>query len=149
LQTQGGSKAYNFTLIDKDGKGHVLEEYRGNVLLLDFWFLGCGNCQRVYPYIDSIATLLKEKKIKFLVLSINIDGRISAWEKGIASGKYTSENEVNLNTAGKEGANCLERYNITGCPTLILIDKNGKIMKQPIDPRADKGKDLISQILHG
>jgi len=39
-----------------------------------------------------------------------------------------------------------QRFNIDGCPTLVIVDKNGKLTRRPIDPRADKGDDLVSII---
>jgi thiol-disulfide isomerase/thioredoxin len=140
-----GAQAYNFELPDPEGQMHSLSEYKGKVVLIDFWFTGCGNCVRVAPYLAKIEEIFAGKPVVFL--SINLDNEREQWTGSIQSGKYTSKYTINLFTEGKGFQHPISQfYEVDGGPTLILIDKQGKLMNNPIDPRKDEGKDITGLI---
>ncbi|QEC78858.1 TlpA family protein disulfide reductase [Mucilaginibacter ginsenosidivorax] len=141
-----GTQAYNFKLIDTIGKMHRLSDYKGKVVLMDFWYTGCGNCIQIAPYLEELEKTYANRPVIFL--SINIDRTRNQWIKSINGGKYNSHYVTNLFTNGKELKHpiCLH-YNINACPTLILIDKSGALMQNPTDPRIDNGYNLKKQIL--
>jgi thiol-disulfide isomerase/thioredoxin len=137
-----GAEAYNFSLEDIHGNICKLSDFAGNVILLDFWFTGCGNCIRVHPYLDSIRQKLNGKPFK--LISINIDTDKQTWLHSITGEEYTSSKSTNLYTNGLgDKAAIIQHYEIGGYPTLILIDKTGKLSIPPIDPRIDKGEHLM------
>jgi thiol-disulfide isomerase/thioredoxin len=140
-----GATAFDFTLPDVHDIRHSLKQYKGKVILIDFWYTGCGNCVRLSPYLKKVDEKFDNRSVIFL--SINVDHYRYQWLEGIRSGKYSSENAINLYTegAGLKHALCMH-YQIKGCPTLLLIDKKGKLMQSPIDPRDDDGKDLSDLI---
>jgi thiol-disulfide isomerase/thioredoxin len=140
-----GAQAYNFSLKDDMGKIHSMSEYKGKIVFLDFWFTGCGNCIMVKPYIEKIESVFKNEPVVFL--SINVDQKKADWLKSISSGKYTTSSSINLNV-GDLGFNSptSNYYSVDGGPTLIIIDKNGRIMAPPVDPRIDNGKNIIALI---
>jgi thiol-disulfide isomerase/thioredoxin len=140
-----GATAYNFSLPDSEGKMHTLSEYRGKAVFIDFWFTGCGNCVRIAPYLTEIEQHFKGKPVVFV--SVNVDQDKQQWLRSIKSGKYSSKYVTNLytNGLGLEHPIC-RYYNIDGYPTLILINKQGYLLNNPIDPRKDNGRNLISLI---
>lgn len=131
-----GVKAFNFEVIDSKGKIRHLSDYKGSVLLLDFWFIGCGNCIKIQPALDSTIAYLKEKK--FLLLSICLDDRATKdeWLREIKRGIYTNDDHVNLfaSTRAKNGQALKEKLGIDYAPLLILIDKEGNIAAKPTAP---------------
>jgi hypothetical protein len=46
-----GHPAPAWEIKDLDGRTHTLEQYRGKVLVLDFWYRGCGWCMRAMPQV--------------------------------------------------------------------------------------------------
>lgn len=140
-----GTQAYNFKLVDTLGKIHRLADYKGKVVLIDFWYTGCGNCIQIAPYLKDMEITFVNKPVIFL--SVNIDKTRGQWIKSINGGKYNSHYVTNLFTDGQELKHpiCLH-YNINACPTLILIDKSGALMQNPTDPRIDKGYNIKKQI---
>lgn len=144
-----GALAFPFMLQDTAGNYHRLAEFSNKVILMDFWYTGCGNCEAIHPYLDSIQRLFEGESL--VVVSVSIDKDKRTWTKSVVGGKngrrYTSAKSVNLFTNGKGDQDPLiKHYFITGYPTLILIDKNGKLVDQPNDPRADNGKSLVKLI---
>jgi thiol-disulfide isomerase/thioredoxin len=144
---QVGKQAFNFELPDTTGRIHRPSDYKGKVILLDFWFNGCGNCREIEPHLKTIENEFEGKPVIFI--TINVDKEKERWLKGIRSGLYTTKGGLNLYTAGRgfEDAT-IRNFDVTasGYPTLIIIDKNGKIMRNPKDPRGDNGRDLTDLI---
>jgi thiol-disulfide isomerase/thioredoxin len=140
-----GAQAYNFTLPDVNGLKHSLSEYIGKVVFIDFWFTGCGNCLRVAPYLAKIEKEFSNKPVVFL--SINLDNQKSQWINSVRSTKYSSKYSINLFTEGKAFRHPVsEFYEVDGGPTLIMIDKSGRLMNNPVDPRIDDGRAIIISI---
>lgn len=144
-QRMKGADAYNFTLRDENGDIHKMSEFKGKVVFIDFWFTGCGNCIKVKPFLEKIEDRFEGKPVVFL--SINIDNKREQWLKGIQSGKYTTRIAMNL-FSGDGGINSeiSKYYSVSGGPTLVLIDKNGKLMDSPEDPRGDDGLSINQMI---
>jgi len=61
--------AKNFTLPDLDGKPHKLSDYRGKVVLVNFWATWCPPCRREMPSMERLAQRLKDQP--FVILAIN------------------------------------------------------------------------------
>ena len=136
-----GADAFNFSLTDENGKMHTMEEFKGQVVFLDFWFTGCGNCIQVKPYIDKLEDYFRNKPVSFL--SVNLDKTKAEWLKSVQQGKYTTKLGMNLFTGGNAFESAISKYySVDGGPTLILIDRCGKLMAIPADPRIDNGDNI-------
>lgn len=138
-----GAVAYNFKLPGTDGTMHQLTDFKGKVVVMDFWYTGCGNCVRLAPYLAAIETRFKARKVIFCSISTDVDK--NQWISSVRDGKYTSELAVNVYTAGVgEKHPLLKYYDINGFPTLIVIDKLGHLLNNPVDPRTDGGESLVA-----
>ena len=58
-----GHPAPAWEIKDLDGRTHTLEQYRGKVLVLDFWYRGCGWCMRAMPQVKRIASALSGRPV--------------------------------------------------------------------------------------
>lgn len=140
-----GASAYNFTLTGLDGKPVSLSDFRGSVVILDFWFTGCPGCRDLAPFMRKIEEQFKGKNVKFIGVSIDRDRE--KWKKSIQTGVYVSPEITNLITNGKgTDDKVVDEYKISAYPSLYLIDKNGKLINIKTDPRFDKGIALTNQI---
>jgi thiol-disulfide isomerase/thioredoxin len=119
-------------------------------VLLDFWFKGCGPCVRIHPLLDSLRSSISDRRFRLISICLDYQGEgRNVWLDAIKSGKYTSFDVQNLIAQTKDKADSaaiIGKYRIMACPTLILIDKAGKIARQSLDVRADRGYDLMSEI---
>ncbi len=121
-----GADAYKFSMPDVNGNVVSLNDFKGKVVLLDFWFTGCSGCATFYRmFHDEIYPKLKSE-LNFRIISVNIDESKKSWLKGINSGKYTSIKNTNLSTGGLNHP-LTKFYNTVAFPYILLIDKNGKI----------------------
>lgn len=92
---------------------------RGKVILLDFWFKNCGPCIESVPHLNAINT--KFKSSRFEILSIN------TWDSKKDIEWFCKKHGVNYKVLmnGKELA---EKYGAFAFPTIIIIDKEGKVL---------------------
>lgn len=61
--------AKNFTLPDLDGKPHKLSDYRGKVVLINFWATWCPPCRREMPSMEHLQQKFKDQP--FVILAVN------------------------------------------------------------------------------
>ncbi|OOQ60301.1 TlpA family protein disulfide reductase [Mucilaginibacter pedocola] len=138
---------YQFSLTDKKGNKIPLSAYKGKILFLDFWFTGCGSCLHMPPVIKNVMAKLAGEPVVYL--SISIDRSKAIWLKNARSGAYTTAGEVDLYTEGLGIEHPITKYfDITGAPTIILFDKQGRFvdLPEPAAARRDNGKRIIEII---
>jgi thiol-disulfide isomerase/thioredoxin len=130
---------------DAKGNLHHLSEYRGKVILLDFWFTGCMGCKEITPYLNKVAATFENEKVVFL--SISIDKNTDLWKRSIKEGSYSFANSTKLITSNQgQDHPAIKRFKIIGYPTLIILDKEGRLVRSPVDPRVDDCRDLMGLI---
>lgn len=141
-----GSRAYSFSLADTSGVLYSLDRFKGKAVMLDFWFTGCGACLRTSPVLKSIAKRFAHSN-DVVFISICTDKDKAEWTQSVREGKYTSGSALNLYTMGY-GVNheVIKHYDITGYPALILINKEGLLMKNPVNPLQDNGNSIVTLI---
>lgn len=140
-----GAEAFPFNLPDTSGQIHSFNEYKGKVVLLDFWFTGCGICLQSAPLLKKIEERFKDEP--FVVITVSLDNKLKVWKETIKTHRYTSANTVDLYTEDKNFNHPIAKYYfIDGCPTFILIDKAGNLMGSSGNPVADNGAQLSSMI---
>ncbi|WP_084184279.1 TlpA family protein disulfide reductase [Chryseobacterium ureilyticum] len=131
-----GKAFYNFNLIDTNGVYHSLQQMKGKVVILDFWFTGCGACKQLVSELVKIEDQLKDERIQFV--SINVDKTVSTWKRGI--GIYSVPSSLQLSTEGRRNDHPVLKFgNVNAFPTLIVLDKQGKIVGIPPHPMKDIG----------
>ncbi|KXH84885.1 TlpA family protein disulfide reductase [Chryseobacterium kwangjuense] len=134
-----GKPFYNFSLPDSTGKLHTLSDFKGKVLVIDFWYNGCSGCKLTVPVLEEIEKEMVSENVQFL--SIGIDKK-DLWLEGI--GKYSSASSLQLYTEGRSKEHPMMKYlNIYAYPRLIVVDKNGNIASAPPEPRTKK-EDFVN-----
>jgi peroxiredoxin len=112
--------APKFELKDADGKTVTPEEYKGRVLLLNFWATWCVPCKAEIPWFQEFEHTYKDKG--FAILGVSMD------EEGWGTVKpYVAERKITYRMViGNEEVST--RYGgIDSLPTTFIIDKEGKI----------------------
>jgi thiol-disulfide isomerase/thioredoxin len=141
-----GSLAFNFNLQDTSGVFHSLKEYNGKVIFLDIWFNGCTACANLYQNTLSKVEKEFEKNDKIKFISVSTDYKKNSWINAIKSGEYTGANSNNLYTNGQGFHHeFCSYYQFSSIPTVLLIDKNGRIIKYNTPDLMNK-KQLIENI---
>lgn len=116
-----GNSAPEWELNDLFGKKYTLSELKGKVILMDFWFRGCGLCLKSMPVLESIYG--KYKNNGLIVLGLNpFDTNKKTLLSFIEKKQITYS--VIINTGKIE-----TQYPVAVYPTLFIIDRTGKIFK--------------------
>ncbi len=124
-----GKPAYDFKVVDSEGKTHSLHEFKGKYVYIDTWATWCKPCLQEIPALQKMIEHFKGKNIEFLSVSIDKDSTI--WQRYITkkalSGNQFWSGEVTNTDYGKE-------FIIQDIPRFMLIDAQGNFI-DPIAPR--------------
>ncbi len=123
-----GSEAYEFRLQDYYGNWVTMDDLKGKIVLVDFWYTGCMPCKWFgTKTLKPVKEYFKDRD-DFVVLSVSIDRDVKTWKKSVEEGEYTNEKAVNVYTMGEGDEHAMIRhYDVRSYPTVILIDRDGKI----------------------
>ena len=119
-----------FSLKDVDGNVVSLADYKGKVVILDFWATWCGPCKKSFPAMQMAVNKYKDDpNVKFLF--------IHTWEKEDNPTKsaidYLKENNysfkllMDLKDPVTKTNKVIESFKVTGIPTKFVIDGKGNI----------------------
>jgi cytochrome c biogenesis protein CcmG/thiol:disulfide interchange protein DsbE len=114
--------ASDFTLQDMNGRTVQLSEYRGKVVLIDFWATWCPPCRAAIPRIEKIHNAYKDKGL--VVLAISIDQGDWDFVKSFLKSYGVTY------TVLKGTDDVLIKYRVRSIPMTLILDKNGNIAKQ-------------------
>ena len=120
LGAQAASKqpAPDFTLKSTEGKNLRLEDYRGQVVMLNFWASWCGPCRQEMPVMDDIYS--KYKSLGFTVLAVSVD------EDTAAADRFLKAVPVSFPVLYDNESRVSELYGVDAMPSTIIIDRDGK-----------------------
>jgi peroxiredoxin len=129
LITDAGKPAPAFRLMDLNEKAVTLTDYRGEVVLLDFWATFCPPCVEALPELQALQTRYGERGLT--VIGASIDERPALVQKATKAARVT----YSVVRATPEVWNA---YGVTALPSLILIGRDGNIIRR-YGGEADKG----------
>lgn len=123
-QNQEESKVLvpDFTLLTSANETFRLSEYRGQIVVLNFWASWCSNCMVEMPDFQALHDDFEESGEAVLFLLNQIDGRLETVEKGeqyLAANNFTMTNLLDFGTVGSQ------IFGIPGLPTTVVIDAEG------------------------
>ena len=125
---------------DIAGKAIDLAEYKGKVLLIDFWATWCGPCMAELPNV--IAAYDKFHGQGFEILGISFDEDREAFDKCVADRKMTWRHHYD----GKGWKNEIgQAYGISSIPATYLIGKDGKVVA--VGLRGDALEKQLTKLL--
>lgn len=134
-----GQMAPDFEAVDPYGDMYRLSNFRGKVVLLDMWFLGCAPCKTEMPYLKKLENELHSDNSQCITLSLDRKQDIEKWKDYITEHRLTG---LQLNEPNGFKASVAKDYMLRGVPRYIVIDKEGKIYdafaRRPSDPKLKK-----------
>lgn len=115
-----GQPAFDFTLKDLEDKKVSLSDFKGKVVILDFWASWCGPCRSLNPHYVGIYDKYKGKGLE--ILSVSLDDEVDKWQQAIIKDKLTWTNVSSL-----KGWECpvAKGYGVTAVPHALVIDSEG------------------------
>jgi cytochrome c biogenesis protein CcmG/thiol:disulfide interchange protein DsbE len=130
--------APEFALRDAKGSTVELSDYKGKVVLLNFWATWCVPCRIEIPWFIEFEKTYKDRGLAVLGISMDEDGRQ-------ALKRYVEENKVNYGVVLGDD-HVAQLYGVDSLPTTFLIDKEGRIASVHIGLVSKSGYE--NEILH-
>lgn len=125
--------AHDFELKDVDGKTVRLSDFKGKVVILDFWATWCSPCKRSFPAMQMAQNKYKnDPNVKFLFIHTwERDDNATAEAKAyVQDNHYNFEVLMDLKNPATGKNDVVSSYGVTGIPAKFIIDPKGNIRFQ-------------------
>lgn len=126
------------SLPDVKGGSATLSDYKGKVVLVDFWASWCGPCRQSFPWMNSLQEQYRADGLE--VVAINLD------QEAELAKEFLQEVPAQFTVLLDTDAQLPGEYGVMGMPSSYLIDRNGKIRAQHIGFHSDRIKNYEDTI---
>jgi cytochrome c biogenesis protein CcmG, thiol:disulfide interchange protein DsbE len=143
---QLGSRAPNFTAATLDSIPHQrsLDNYRGQVVMVNVWATWCLPCRVEMPSIEALHKAYGPKGLKILAVSIDDPGTDSTIRA------FVKQYGLTFEVLHDPTAKISERYDILGYPETFIVGKDGIIRKKLMsatDWNSPEARALVERLL--
>jgi len=131
--------APGFTLQGEDGKTYRLSDYRGKVVVVNFWATWCPPCRFEMPSLERAWSTLKDKDV--VVLAINVG------ESADVIFEFTGQSPMSFPLPMDLDGAVIKQYPVTGLPTTYVINPDGMVTHRAVGSREWDDPQLINALL--
>ncbi|GBE02116.1 thiol-disulfide oxidoreductase ResA [bacterium BMS3Bbin06] len=115
-------RAPGFTLRSLDGKEHSLFDFKGKVLILNFWASWCPPCRKEIPELQKLQGLYRGKKVA--VVAVSTDRTLADVRA------FLAKHPLTITVLHDSELKVWRKYKVFSLPTSFLIDGKGTIVKK-------------------
>jgi peroxiredoxin len=119
LAAEVSAPAPQFTLASRAGQQVSLAQYKGQVVMLNFWASWCGPCRQEMPLLESIYK--KYSKMGFTLLGVNVE------PDSQAANDWLKQTPVSFPILYDKDSKVSKLYDVAGMPSTVIIDRSGKL----------------------
>ena len=114
-----GQTAPDFALKSSTGENLRLSEYRGDVVMINFWATWCGPCRQEMPLLDELYN--RYQRVGFNLLGVNIDD-----DSGRAM-QMAEELGIDFPVLFDARKEVSRLYDVEAMPVTVLVDREGRV----------------------
>ncbi len=111
--------APDFTLKSRSGENLRLSDYRGEVVMINFWASWCGPCRQEMPLLEQLYS--EYNPLGFTILGVNVEEDSG---KALA---MLNEIPVSFPVLFDTSSKVSKLYNVVAMPSTVLIDRDGRV----------------------
>jgi peroxiredoxin len=115
----GNGPAPPFTLTSRAGSTVSLSQYKGQVVMLNFWASWCGPCRQEMPLLENIYK--KYNKMGFTMIGVNVE------PDSKAADAWLKQTPVSFPVIYDKDSAVSKAYDVSGMPSTVIIDRKGNI----------------------
>ncbi|WJW74815.1 TlpA disulfide reductase family protein [Thiohalobacter sp. IOR34] len=127
--------APDFELTDLDGRVHRLSDYRGKVVIVNFWATWCPPCREEMPSMQRAWNWLQKNDMQLLAINVG-ENEDQVFE-------FTANYPVDFPLLLDEDSSVIERWPVRGLPTTFIVDTRGRLAYRAIGGRAWDSPELL------
>jgi thiol-disulfide isomerase/thioredoxin len=137
LPASGGSSvsgpAPQFSEPSRGGATISLAQYKGQVVMLNFWASWCGPCRQEMPLLENIYK--KYNKLGFTLIGVNVE------PDSKAADAWLQQTPVSFPVIYDKASEVSKMYNVAGMPSTVIIDRKGniRVLHQGYKPGDENG----------
>jgi peroxiredoxin len=113
----------DFTILDSNGKQHLLSEYRGSVVILSFWASWCTPCLVELPSFADLQKKFKNDGLK--VIAVNMD---DGDEGQVLAKDFWAKKEFPFPCFFDQTKKLAEQFEVEMLPSNFVIDRKGRLV---------------------
>lgn len=132
-------QAPSFELKDIDGNVHRLSDYRGKVVIVNFWATWCPPCRFELPSMEKLWQATQNDGVILLAINLGED------EDTIFT--FTSDYAVSFPLLMDRDSSVTKKYSVLGIPTSFVIGPRGRIIYRAVGTREWDDKQIIDKLL--
>jgi peroxiredoxin len=114
-----GQKAPDFALKSSTGENLRLSEYRGDVVMINFWATWCGPCRQEMPLLDELYN--RYQRVGFNLLGVNID------DDSRRAMQMAEELGIDFPVLFDASKEVSRLYEVEAMPVTVLVDREGTV----------------------
>jgi peroxiredoxin len=114
-----GGPAPQFTLAARGGSNVSLAQYKGQVVMLNFWASWCGPCRQEMPLLESIYK--KYNRLGFTLIGVNVEPDSNA------ANEWLKQTPVSFPILYDKESKVSKMYDVAGMPSTVIIDRTGRV----------------------
>ena len=119
LAGSAGGPAPQFTLAARGGRDVSLTQYRGQVVMINFWASWCGPCRQEMPLLESIYKRYNKRGFTLLGVNVEPDSK--------AADEWLRDTPVSFPILYDKDSKVSKLYEVAGMPCTVIIDRSGKL----------------------
>ena len=113
--------APQFTLGAKGGQDVSLAQYKGQVVMINFWASWCGPCRQEMPLLETIYK--KYNRLGFTMIGVNVE------PDSKAADEWLRQTPVSFPILYDRDSKVSKLYEVGGMPCTVIIDRSGNLRK--------------------
>lgn len=134
----GKPTAPDFNLLDINGERHRLSDYKGKIVIVNFWATWCPPCREEMPSMQRAWQPLKQRNVVMLAINVGED------EDTIF--KFTADYPADYPLLMDRDSSVIQRWPVRGLPTTFIVDTAGRLVFQAIGTRDWDDPELMDRI---
>jgi peroxiredoxin len=131
--------APDFTLTSEGGKSYHLADFRGQVVVINFWATWCPPCRREMPSMERMWEKIKDKGVVVFAIDVGEDAD-TVFE---FRGSYPMSFPLLLDLDGS----VINKFPVTGLPTTYIVNPQGMVTHRAVGSREWDDPKLYQQLL--
>lgn len=126
FEMYGQLNAADFNLVNLEGKTLKLSDYKGNIVVLDFWATWCGPCRAAFPNMQKLVKKYENDPVKFFFIDAFERGEKEDIKKNVA--KLIADDNYTFNVLFDFDNKVAESYKVKLIPMKVVINKKGEVI---------------------